>query len=243
MHQGKTRSYMKKDKTRDRKKDYPIYSRGDLFEGKAPGEVFHHIFEERHWDLEEGAESISGPGSSREQTRHLIAVLPEFLRSHNIRSMLDIPCGDFNWMRFVNLTGIDYTGADVVEAIVSHNRQHYTTEHHRFEKLDLLVDLLPPTDLLFCRDCLVHFSCADIRRAIKNIQRSDIRFLLTTTFTEEESNEDIATGGWRPVNFEKPPFSWGMPLDLIVEGCTEQNGAFADKSMGLWELVDLSAPE
>lgn len=226
----------------DRKKFYPIYSKGDLFEGKESGEIFRNIFERRHWDLEPEAESVSGPGSSLAQTRHLIAELPDFLQRYGVRSMLDIPCGDFNWMWHVDLEGIEYTGADVVETIVQHNRQKHAAANRRFELLNLTIDQLPAADLVFCRDCLVHFSFGDIARALINLKVSGSRYLMTTTFPEEKKNEDIATGGWRPLNFELPPFSWGKPLDLLVEHCTEQNGAFSDKSLGLWCLSDLHPP-
>jgi hypothetical protein len=223
----------------DRKKAYPIYSKGDPFAGREAGEVFRSIFESRHWDLEPEAESVSGPGSSLRQTRHLIAELPAFLRRYGVRSILDIPCGDFNWMRHVDLEGIEYTGADVVEAIVVRNRREHSAPNRRFELLDLTLDQLPAADLVFCRDCLVHFSFGDIARALVNLQGSGSRYLMTTTFPEERKNEDIATGGWRPLNFELPPFSWGKPVGLIVEHCTEQEGAFADKSMALWRIPDL----
>ena len=29
------------------------------------------------------------------------------------------------------------------------------------------------------------------------------------------------------------------PLDVIVEGCTEVGGAYADKALGLWRIADL----
>jgi hypothetical protein len=38
------------------------------------------------------------------------------------------------------------------------------------------------------------------------------------------------------MNFERPPFRLGSPLACIVEGCTEAGGAYADKSLGLWEI-------
>ena len=92
---------------------------------------------------------------------------------------------------------------------------------------------------MLCRDCFVHLSFADIARAVENIRANNIEFLLTTTFSAEAANRDIVTGDWRPLNLETLPFSFPPPLELIVEGCTEQDGAFADKSLGLWRVSDL----
>jgi hypothetical protein len=98
---------------------------------------------------------------------------------------------------------------------------------------------LPAADLLFCRDCLVHLSYGDIRKALENVRRSRIRYILTTTFPGNQANTDIQTGDWRPLHFQLAPFRFPPPLLLINEGCTEGNGSFADKSLGLWRVAEL----
>jgi hypothetical protein len=35
--------------------------------------------------------------------------------------MLDAPCGDFNWMKEVDLSAVHYTGGDIVEPLVNSN--------------------------------------------------------------------------------------------------------------------------
>ena len=100
---------------------------------------------------------------------------------------------------------------------------------------------LPSADLLLCRDCLVHLSFQDAGQALANIRRSTIGYLLTTTFPGEADNQDIVTGDWRPLNLERPPFSFPAPLDRIKEGCTEAGGRFGDKSLALWAVADLPA--
>jgi hypothetical protein len=104
---------------------------------------------------------------------------------------------------------------------------------------------LPTADLVLIRDCLVHLSFVDIARAIGNLRRSNITWLLTTTFPEQEANEDIHTGDWRPLNLGRGPFHWPTPVELLNERCSEGEGQFADKSLGLWrinEISDLAIP-
>lgn len=141
-------------------------------------------------------------------------------------------------MRTVNLGGISYLGADIVQKLIERNQQ-YATDNITFQKLNLLEDPLPQVDLLFCRDCLVHFSYDDIFKALHNIYASGSEFLLTTTFPARPSNLPIATGQWRPLNLEQAPFCLPPPIKMIVEGCTEGKGCFADKSLGLWKMSDL----
>jgi hypothetical protein len=105
--------------------------------------------------------------------------------------------------------------------------------------LNLLTDKIPQVDLILCRDCLIHFSYADIFRALKNICDSKSEYLLTTTFTERKINRDITTGNGHLINLEIAPFNFPAPLKSIIEGCTEDFGANKDKALGLWRVADI----
>ncbi|MEX1027520.1 MAG: glycosyltransferase, partial [Candidatus Paceibacterota bacterium] len=73
-----------------------------------------------------------------------------------------------------------------------------------------------------------------------NLCRSGSQWLLTTTFPGHRTGKDIAIGKWRPLNLEAEPFCLPPPLTLVVERCTQGNGRFADKSLGLWHLHDIA---
>jgi hypothetical protein len=153
--------------------------------------------------------------------------------------MLDIPCGDFHWMRTLDLD-IDYTGGDVVPDLIERNNAHYGSDKRRFMVIDIAGGDLPRVDLVFCRDLLVHFSFVDALRAIANLKRSGSTYLLTTTFVDRTEHVDIQTGQWRAINLRLPPFNFPPALRLINERCTEGGGTdWADKSLGLWRLADL----
>jgi hypothetical protein len=140
-------------------------------------------------------------------------------------------------MAGIALPGIRYIGADLPPEIVA--RAAARSPDREFLELDLTASPLPPAELLLCRDCLVHLSFSDIERAIANVRRSGITYLLATTFPDEASNRDVITGDWRPLNFEQPPFGFPRPIEVLAEGCTEQGGLFADKSLALWRVADL----
>lgn len=199
-------------------------------------EVFTDIFRGNRWG---GIESVSGEGSNLLQTRVVREALPSVLRQFSLHSMLDIPCGDFHWMKHVDLQGVDYTGADIVPDLIARNAQQHEAPQVHFRKLNLLEDKLPEVDLVFCRDCLVHLSFADTFTGLRNICDSGSRYLLTTTFPSRQTNADIVTGMWRTINLEAPPFSLPPPLMLINEECTESDGEFRDKSLGLWKVADI----
>ena len=197
---------------------------------------FERMYETNLWS---GAESRSGVGSSLAATARLRSELPPLLRSLGIRRLLDVPCGDFHWMKAVDLAGIEYLGGDIVPAAVEANRAAYEAPGRHFIQADLTVGPLPPADGIFCRDLLVHFSFANIARSFRAMRESGAAWLLTTTFTGPRTNSDIVDGDWRPLNLERAPLHLPSPVAVIVEGCTEEDGAYADKSIGVWRIADL----
>jgi len=210
------------------------------FRNLSTQEVFTEIYRKNHW---KSAESISGTGSEISQTQTLIDELDRLLLQWKIASMLDIPCGDFKWMQKVDLSEIDYLGADIVEDLIAENNSSYAGKTNiRFQVLNLISDPLPKKDLLFVRDCLVHLSYNDIYHALQNIKSSGCKYLLATTFTNCKLNSDIVTGDWRKLNLQQKPFNFPNPLLVINENCTEGNGAFRDKSMALWEIDQILLP-
>lgn len=210
--------------------------RASELEGLDLKERFAHIYQTNLWGSDE---SISGSGSAVDQTRAIRAQLPVLLRELKVASMLDLPCGDFGWMREVDLSGVEYWGGDIVADLVARHEGDFGGTGRRFAVLDLTRDSLPEVDLVFCRDCLVHLSFKHIWDAISNLKASGSRWLLTTTFPDHLENCDIDDGDWRLLNLERAPFRFPPPTALLNEGCTEHDGAFADKSLGLWRIAEL----
>ena len=202
-------------------------------------DVFARIYHSNHW---RGGASVSGEGSGRAQTWAVEEALPPLLRALGADVLLDLPCGDFGWMQHVDLPVTRYVGADIVPALIDRNTARYADARRAFALLDLTRDALPAADVLLCRDCLVHLSFADIARALANVRGSRIEYMLATTFPACPANEDAVTGDWRPLDLTRAPFSFPPPLGLIDERCTEGEGRFADKSLGLWRVADLPAP-
>lgn len=199
-------------------------------------EIFTDIYAHNWWG---GTVSVSGTGSALEQTGLIVRALPVMIRDLRVSKILDIPCGDFHWMRSVDLSGIDYIGGDIVAELIQRNDQAYGRRGLAFRHIDLIVDELPKVDMILCRDGLVHLSYEHIFGAFANMCRSGSRYLLTTTFPDHGDNHDIVTGDWRPVNLQRAPFFLPQPLRLLTEGCTEAGGVYKDKALGLWDIMDI----
>ncbi len=192
-------------------------------------DVFTRIYLENGW---KSAESRSGPSSTLARTKTLRDGLPQLMGAFNIRTIVDAPCGDFNWMRsFVEGQSFSYIGGDIVLPMIKdHQAEFKGNRRVKFKHLDITQDKLPQADLMLCRDCLFHFSYEDTLKVLKNFLSADIPYLLTTTHYNKGQivNRDIRTGGWRMMDLFEAPYNF--PADVlfrIVDGG-------GDREMCLW---------
>ena len=200
-------------------------------EKKKRQALFSKIYEDNAWGSDE---SRSGSGSTLDETERLRLAIPELLENFQIRSVLDIPCGDFNWMKHTDLAGVHYVGADIVPKMIDSNKLFYTSEDREFKVLDVLTDDLPKVDMVICRDLFVHMTFADAMKALENITSSGARYLMCTTFTLH-TNEELGEGMWRPLNMMEEPFNFPMPQVMLNEG--NPHPYFCDKAIGVWGIA------
>lgn len=193
-------------------------------------QTFTNIFKTGKW---KSGQSFSGPGSEIKATLHLKNQLESFVHNQKIQSILDVPCGDFNWMQNFDLRNIKYQGADIVEELISINREKFPS--YDFKILDITNDALPKVDLILARDCLGHFTNSNVLKALKNIKESNSKYLAVTSFTSRSFNPDIEDGDWKPINLMISPF-FLRPIYLINEDCQEGYPYNNDKSIIIVEI-------
>jgi hypothetical protein len=171
-------------------------------------ERFSEIYEKNFWSSDE---SGSGEGSEIKYTEPLRNWLVKAIPRYQIEKIVDAPCGDFNWMRFVlPKVVVEYSGYDIVESVVSKNKEAYNGKNVYFGVANICKDELPKCDLLIVRDCLFHLSYKDINKFLDNITRVNYKYLLTTTHLLDKNfvNKDIITGDWRLINLLVEPFNF-----------------------------------
>jgi hypothetical protein len=198
--------------------------------------TFAPFFTENLWG---DVESVSGPGSSLTSTAKLRRELPKLLQKIGARTLLDAPCGDFNWMKETQLGVEQYTGVDIIPDLITRNQKLYGNNETRFLLLDVTRDKLPRADVILCRDCLIHFSYRHVAAAIKSFKRSGSTYLLTNSYPAWNRNENIRTGDFRPINVTLPPFNFPPPLARIDEKFQGEEVRYYGKILGLWKLSDL----
>lgn len=198
---------------------------------KTLKEIFTEKYKNNSWN---GKESKSGPGSSVSRNLNLIDKLELFIKSNNLRSILDCGCGDFNWMKHFNFDVIGkYTGIDIVPEVIKENA-NYSNRKIGFSIADITESVLSGYDIILCKDCLFHLSFEDAQKSLVNIAESGAKYLISTTFTDCE-NKDIKSGKWRPINLEAEPFELKNKI-TIWENIEEVSGKNSNKGIGIWRL-------
>jgi len=202
---------------------------------RAVGGDIEKWFRKGKWSTP-GNETHSGCGSTLSYTEGLRKQLPQLLREYWVTEFFDAPCGDFNWMRLVDLENINYIGGDIVSDIVSDNNDRYLTPARRFLVCDITKDRLPRADLMMCRDCLFHLTFRNIKDFLVNFIRSKIPLLLLTSH-EIAHNRDLSRPGqFRQLNMLRPPFNFPVPARRIEDWVDGHPRRY----LGLWTRDEIA---
>ena len=165
------------------------------------GRIFDDIYSQDVW------QGGSGTGSREALTRDYRMFLQGLLQQARVKSVVDLGCGDWQFSRHMDWSGIDYTGVDV-SAVVLETLRPFERPGVRFLRANAVTDTLPPADLLIAKDVLQHWSNADILAFLPQLQNFK-GALITNSFPDRVAiNGALETGArMRPVDLTWPPFN------------------------------------
>lgn len=168
-------------------------------------EIFTKIYETWPWS-EEG---FLFSGSSIEITHEYVDFLETFMKENEIRSVLDIGCGDWAYCRYIDWDGIEYVGIDVVKMVIDRNQKLYSNDSIQFIHGDVLTIDLPQADLVICKDVFQHLSNKDILTLLDKMKQ--FQHCLVTNFVDpitfSAENTEIETGAFHNIDLSNPPFN------------------------------------
>lgn len=209
-------------------------------------ETFQAIFQQKDWPAHDPMYSglqVSGPGAQLKHAQgvmaalhSLIPLLKQALGKSSIH-ILDVPCGDLQWMsRFLETRDdVVYTGVDIVPELISHHQRRFDRlARAQFIHWDIVRAPLVnhSFDLVLCRDMLQHLWKVDAMTALHNIAQSGASFLLVTTFPDTTHNGEVekdALGARKfSYNLEHDPFLLESPI------CTSYD--WNVEHLALWHL-------
>lgn len=150
----------------------------------------------------------SGHGSLPINNVPYIEFISNFIVRNDIRTVVDLGCGDWQFSRFMDWSKVKYAGFDLVEAVINENNNNFSSENVEFK---LLRDLssIPSADLLICKDVMQHLPNRIVIDYIEFAFRK-FRYILITNddLPEQWLNGDIRAGNFRPVRLDRHPFNY-----------------------------------
>jgi hypothetical protein len=196
---------------------------------------FNFIYKYKYWqNIDNG--SLSGAGSNLDDSTYNLSIeLPDFINKHQIKSFLDIPCGDWEWMSKLNLNNIKYIGCDIVEDMVIANNKKYSNSRISFIKKNLSCDDLPEADIILVRDLLVHLKYSDIILCLNNIKKYNYKYIAITNFPKLIKNINNKFGDrWKPINFNLKPYLLPKP-DFVLPDNSQIGEYDSQKTIAIWK--------
>ena len=170
-------------------------------------EVFSKIYKEGLW------QGGSGDGSKIENVREYVDVLQKYIDKPEIKTVIDLGCGDWQFSKFLDLSSVLYLGVDVVDSVIDSNINLYSASNIDFISRDIITYELPQVDLIICKDVLQHLSNGDVISVLIKIIKSSKFALITNDFNSEStSNIDIENGDYRYLDLTLSPFF----LDVVT---------------------------
>lgn len=153
----------------------------------------------------------SGPGSQPQNTSKYIKFLNSFIRENNIKSILDVGCGDWQLMSMVDLSGVRYKGIDVSPVAVSlaKSKAPLGTDI----STGSIEDIYESFDLVHIKDVLQHLEFSECRRILEIISTRHKSALVVNE--HPGASNDIQNGQYRPLNISGEPLYW--PRSAVIK--------------------------
>jgi 2-polyprenyl-3-methyl-5-hydroxy-6-metoxy-1,4-benzoquinol methylase len=170
-------------------------------------EVFSKIYKENLWH------GGSGAGSEIENVKEYVDTLQKYIDKPEIKTVLDLGCGDWQFSKFLDLSSVSYLGVDVVESVIESNSSLYSASNIEFINRDITTYEVPKVDLIICKDVLQHLCNKDVIEILIKIIKSSKFSLITNDFTSgDKLNKDINNGNYRCLDLSLSPFN----LDVLT---------------------------
>jgi 2-polyprenyl-3-methyl-5-hydroxy-6-metoxy-1,4-benzoquinol methylase len=170
-------------------------------------EVFSKIYKEDLWH------GGSGAGSKLENIKEYVDILQKYIDKPEVKTVLDLGCGDWQFSKFLDLSSVSYLGVDVVESVIESNSTSYSASNIKFISRDITTYEVPKADLIICKDVLQHLCNKDVVNILVKIITSSKFSLITNDFNPENTeNKDIDNGNYRCLDLTLSPFY----LDVVT---------------------------
>ena len=208
-------------------------------------------------DIDGGANQAarSGSGSTVSTTGTVRRFLEETVRNFELGGVVDVPCGDLNWMVHVDgFHELQYFGGDVSSVVIEDHQEAFKdAENTNFGLVDIVAsDLYSQNSairgifdrrdvngvVVVVRQLMQHLSRVECLQVLLNFKELASKtqtpvYVMLTTYLRGNGNEDeeylLATG--HKINLFKYPFCVKDPISMVYDGVP-------DMFLGLWKVEE-----
>jgi SAM-dependent methyltransferase len=143
---------------------------------RSTKEVFAQIYAENLWgenrpNTDKDFPFYSGPGSAGPAASSYVECIKRFIETHDVRSVVDLGCGDFCIGSRIVQPSLHYTGVDIVDSLIQSHQARFGKDNIRFCCLNIISDDLPKADLCLVREVLQHLSNAQIIQILPKLKQ------------------------------------------------------------------------
>ena len=193
--------------------------------------AFTKIYKSNEWGTGE-SKFYSGTGSHDVAIiKPYIQLLINLIKNNNIYKITEVGCGDFFVMSQVlsQLASkgyeVEYAGLDVVDALIEHNIEHFSSDkiHFLCEDAAKNNDDLPPGELLIIRQVLQHLDNKSILKILSKTTK--YKYVLVTEHiyegedvkynVDKRVNESTRLNMFSGVYLDKPPYNYKNIVHLL----------------------------
>ena len=126
---------------------------------------------------------------------------------NGIKTVVDMGCGDWQFSQYIDWSGVQYSGYDIVSSVVAENEAKYSKPNIRFNLYSGDPTELPAADLLLAKDVLQHWSNSSIQNFLPNLSRYKVALITNCVNPAGETfNSEITDGDFRYLDLRQQPF-------------------------------------
>ena len=178
--------------------------------------AFDHIYKAGMWS--DGNSPGSGTGSTAAGNAGYLSLL-DWIMQQQIRSIVEVGCGDFELMQHAKLQkGVTYHGYDVsTEAI--RRAQRHARSGVRFS-VSLPNQTYERADLVIIKDVLQHLPMADVALILSQLPKYRAAIIVNDVLPgapnadTDHRGRPMMPGNYRPLDVQRPPF--GVVCSKVV---------------------------
>jgi hypothetical protein len=179
---------------------------------------FHRrrVFNSVYRDNKPGA---PGADSTNKNTVAYREFLQKFLIDHEIKTVLDVGCGDWNFSRLLDWSGIKYVGIDVSDLALE-RAEEFSSDNIKFYELDAISCDLPDADLVILKDVIQYWSNNEILEFLPKLKKFK-KVLVVGSMLENDAlmiNHETTFGEYHDIDLSQPPFALSGSNVFFFEG-------------------------